>query len=158
MKKSALVCVLLLGASVAACAGTPQAKDTTPVAAAPVKIETPAPAANVAPAAGGDFALFQQAMARVRAGYVRPVQDSELIDGAIQGMVSGLDPHSSYLNAKTYSNMLTATRGQFGGIGLVMEPVDGLIKVITAKDGTPAAKAGIKTDDKIAAIDGASVD
>jgi carboxyl-terminal processing protease len=73
-------------------------------------------------------------------------------------MVSGLDPHSGYLDAKTYSNSLTATKGQFGGIGLVMEPDDGQIKVIAAKDGTPSAKAGIKTDDRIMAIDGVFVE
>jgi len=157
MKKSALVCLLLMGTSAAVCAG--EVKDAAPVVATPAKteIKAEAPAANAASTAS-QFALFQQAMARVRMSYVRPVEESELIDGAIQGMLAGLDPHSSYLNAKSYSNSLTATRGQFGGIGLVMEPDDGLIKVITAKDGTPAAKAGIKTEDRIAAIDGASVD
>jgi carboxyl-terminal processing protease len=153
-----------MSAAVTACAGTPQIAD-----AAPAKTEPVAVAANMAPAAApaaapastsgaGQLSLLQQAMARVRMSYVRPVEDSEMIDDAIQGMVSGLDPHSSYLNAKTYSNMLTANKGQFGGIGLVMEPQDGLIKVITSKDGTPAAKAGIKAKDRIAAIDGVSVD
>jgi carboxyl-terminal processing protease len=153
MKKSALVCVLLMTASVTARAG----EDATPAVAMPARAEAPATAVSGASTAS-QLALFQQAMARVRANYMRPVEDSELIDGAIQGMVSGLDPHSGYLDAKTYSNSLTATKGQFGGIGLVMEPDDGQIKVITAKDGTPSAKAGIKTDDRIMAIDGVFVE
>ncbi|HET7084839.1 MAG TPA: S41 family peptidase [Rhizomicrobium sp.] len=156
MKKSALISILMMSGIVTGCGGLPQLTGTTPAKdAAPVAAVAPAPAIAPAP---GQLSLLQQAMARVRASYVRPVEDSELIDGALQGMVSGLDPHSNYLNAKTYSNMLTATKGQFGGVGLVMEPVDGLIKVISAKDGAPAAKAGIKPEDRIAAIDGASVD
>jgi len=122
-----------------------------------VKAENQAKAVSVVPA-GGQLSLLQQAMARVRASYVRPIEDSELIDGAIQGMVSGLDPHSSYLSAKAYNNSLTSTKGQFGGVGLVMEPDGGLIKVISPKDGTPSAKAGIKADDRISAIDGVSID
>jgi carboxyl-terminal processing protease len=153
MKK--LVCAFLMSASVAAYAG--EAKDATPAVAMPVKAETSAPSTNAASTAS-QFALFQRVMAQVRASYMRPVEDSELIEGAIQGMVSGLDPHSSYLDAKTYSNSLTATQGQFGGVGLVMEPDDGQIKVIAAKDGTPSAKAGIKTDDRIMAIDGVFVE
>lgn len=150
MKKSALVCVLLMSVSVAAHAG----EDATPAVAT-----SKAPAASVnAASTASQFALFQQVMARVRASYVRPVEDSELIDGAVEGMVAALDPHSSYLNAKTYANSLTATRGEFGGIGLVMEPDDGQIKVITAKDGTPSAKAGIKTDDRVVAIDGVFIE
>ena len=155
MKKSALISVYMMGCCAAGCGMLGQApqvqgqippKDTAQLAAASV------------PAPVGQLALFQQAMARVRASYVRPVEDGEMIDGAIQGMVSGLDPHSSYLNAKAYSNTLTATTGQFGGVGLVMEPDGGLIKVISAKDGAPAAQAGIKAEDRISAIDGVSVD
>ena len=149
MKKSALVCILLIGTAVCGYAETPQTADQA-ADAAPVKAQ---PAAE-----SGQLSLLQQAMARVRMSYFRSVDDKDMIDDAIQGMVSGLDAHSSYLNAKAYSNMLTATRGQFGGVGLVMEPDDGLIKVISPKDGSPAAKAGIKTDDRISAIDGVAVD
>jgi len=152
MKKSALIGVLLMGCCATACGALPHAEQPIPV-----KDSGQAPAANVSPVAG-QFGLLQQAMARVRANYVRPVEDNEMIDGAIQGMVSNLDPHSSYLNAKTYSNMLTAYKGEFGGIGLVMEADGGLIKVLSTKDGSPGAKAGIKADDRISAIDGVSVD
>ena len=101
--------------------------------------------------------LFSDAFERVRANYVRPVQDSELINAAIQGMVSNLDPHSSYMDAKNYGDMQITTHGQFGGVGIEVTQEDGLIKVISPIDGTPAAKAGIKSGDRIAAIDGTSI-
>jgi carboxyl-terminal processing protease len=101
--------------------------------------------------------LFSDAFERVRANYVRPVQDSELINAAIQGMVSNLDPHSSYMDSKSYGDMQITTHGQFGGVGIEVTQEDGLIKVISPIDGTPAAKAGIKSGDRIAAIDGTSI-
>ena len=88
--------------------------------------------------------LFSDAFERVRANYVRPVQDGELIDAAIQGMVTSLDPHSSYMDAKAYGDMQITTKGEFGGVGIEVTQEDGLIKVISPIDGTPAAKAGIK--------------
>jgi carboxyl-terminal processing protease len=151
MKKSVLVGVLLMGGFVTGSAVASEANDANQVAADRLKAPEAAPADD-------QYDLFRQAMARVRASYVRPVADDELIKGAIQGMVAGLDPHSSYLDAKAYGNSLTATAGQFGGVGLVMEPDDGWLKVVSPKDGTPAAKAGIRTDDRISAIDGVSVD
>ena len=101
--------------------------------------------------------LFSDAFERVRANYVRPVQDGELVNAAIQGMVSNLDPHSSYMDAKSYNDMQITTKGQFGGVGIEVTQEDGLIKVISPIDGTPAAKAGIKSGDRIAGIDGQSI-
>ncbi len=101
--------------------------------------------------------LFSDAFERVRANYVRPVEDHELIDAAIQGMVSNLDPHSSYMDAKSYADMQITTKGEFGGIGIEVTMEDGLIKVISPIDGTPGAKAGLKPGDFIAAIDGKSI-
>ncbi len=101
--------------------------------------------------------LFSDAFERVRANYVRPVDDSELIDAAIQGMVSNLDPHSSYMDAKSYADMQIQTKGEFGGVGIEVTMEDGLIKVISPIDDTPAAKAGLKPGDYIAAIDGVSI-
>ncbi|MBU6299106.1 MAG: S41 family peptidase [Alphaproteobacteria bacterium] len=101
--------------------------------------------------------LFSEAFERVRANYVRPVKDSELIDGAIQGMVSSLDPHSSYMDAKNFADMQIQTKGEFGGIGIEVTMEDGLIKVISPIDGTPGAKAGLKPGDYIAAINGATI-
>ncbi|MDE2266571.1 MAG: S41 family peptidase, partial [Alphaproteobacteria bacterium] len=101
--------------------------------------------------------LFSEAFERVRANYVRPVKDSELVDGAIQGMVSSLDPHSSYMDSKSFADMQIQTKGEFGGLGIEVTMEDGLIKVISPIDDTPAAKAGIKPGDFIAAIDGNSI-
>lgn len=101
--------------------------------------------------------LFSEAFETVRAKYVRPVQDSELIDAAIEGMVSGLDPHSSYLTAKELSDFQVQATGEFGGVGIEVSMEDGLVKVISPIDDTPAAKAGIKAGDYIAAVNGVSV-
>src|SRR6202789_1481298 len=101
--------------------------------------------------------LFSNAFERVRANYVRPVQDGELVNAAIQGMVSSLDPHSSYMDSKSYNDMQITTKGQFGGVGIEVTQEDGLIKVISPIDGTPASKAGIKSGDRIAGIDGVSI-
>jgi carboxyl-terminal processing protease len=101
--------------------------------------------------------LFSDAFEKVRANYVRPVEDKELIGDAIQGMVSSLDPHSSYMDTKSYGDMQITTRGQFGGVGVEIQMEDGLIKVVSPIDGTPAAKAGIKPGDRIGAVDGQSI-
>jgi carboxyl-terminal processing protease len=101
--------------------------------------------------------LFSNAFERVRANYVRPVKDGELINAAIQGMVTSLDPHSSYMDPKAYNDMQITTKGQFGGVGIEVTQEEGLIKVISPIDGTPAAKAGIKSGDRIAGIDGVSI-
>jgi carboxyl-terminal processing protease len=101
--------------------------------------------------------LFSDAFERVRANYVRPVEDSELINAAIEGMVSNLDPHSSYMDAKAFSDMQIQTRGSFGGIGIEVTMENGLVKIISPIDNTPGAKAGLKAGDYIAAINGASV-
>ena len=98
--------------------------------------------------------LFSEAFERVRDSYVRPVQDSELINAAIEGMVSSLDPHSSYMDPKAYSDFQIQIKGEFSGVGIEVTMENGLIKVISPIDDTPAAKAGIKTGDFIAAIDG----
>jgi len=105
----------------------------------------------------GQLDLFSDAFERVRANYVRPVKDSELVDAAIQGMVSNLDPHSSYMDAKMYGDMQITTKGQFGGVGIEVTQEDGVIKVISPIDGTPASRAGIKTNDRIIGIDGTSI-
>ncbi len=101
--------------------------------------------------------LFSDAFERVRANYVRPVQDDELISAAIEGMVSNLDPHSSYMDKKSYGDMQTDTRGEFGGLGIEIQMEDGLIKVVSPIDDTPAARAGIKPGDYIAGINGMAV-
>src|SRR6266849_171685 len=101
--------------------------------------------------------LFGDAFERVRANYVREVDDSELINSAINGMVSSLDPHSSYMDPKEFADMQVQTRGEFCGLVLEVTQEDGLVKVVTPIDDTPASRAGVKTGDFISAIDGTSI-
>ena len=101
--------------------------------------------------------LFGDVFERVKNDYVREVKDGELVESAINGMLMGLDPHSSYLNPKNFSDMQVSTRGEYGGLGLEVTMEDGLVKVISPLDGTPAARAGIKTGDLIATIDGTQI-
>jgi carboxyl-terminal processing protease len=101
--------------------------------------------------------LFGDVFERVKNDYVREVKDGELVESAINGMLNALDPHSSYLNPKNFSDMQVSTRGEYGGLGLEVTMEDGLVKVISPMDGTPAAKAGIKSGDLIATIDGTTI-
>lgn len=102
--------------------------------------------------------LFGDVFERVRANYVEPVSDRDLITNALNGMLTGLDPHSSYMTEKQYHNMEIQTKGEFGGLGLEVQEEDGHIKVVSPIDGTPAARAGIKAGDYIIAIDGKNID
>jgi carboxyl-terminal processing protease len=98
--------------------------------------------------------VFGDVMQRVRADYVDPVNDKDLIENAINGMLTGLDPHSSYMNAKAFKDMQIQTKGEFGGLGIEVNEDKGIIKVVSPIDDTPAAKAGIKPGDIITALDG----
>ncbi|MGF7168870.1 carboxyl-terminal processing protease [Sphingobium xanthum] len=98
--------------------------------------------------------LFMDVFQRVRASYVEKVDDATLIKGAIEGMLSSLDPHSSYLDARDFTNLRTQTEGSYGGLGLSVTLDEGVVKVIAPTDDTPAAKAGIKAGDYITHIDG----
>src|SRR5450830_1501599 len=97
--------------------------------------------------------LFGDVFERVRADYVEKPDDSKLIDTAINGMLAGLDPHSSYMDAKSFRDMQVQTRGEFGGLGIEVTMEDGLIKVVAPIDETPAAKAGILANDLITKLD-----
>ena len=112
------------------------------------------PAAQAADAGSHGLDLFREALQRVRADYVRPVNDNELISAAISGMVNSLDPHSSYMDPREMADMQIQTTGRFGGVGLELTEENGLLKVVAAIDDTPAAHAGIKSGDFISAIDG----
>ncbi len=101
--------------------------------------------------------LFGDVFERVRAEYVDPVTDKDLIENAINGMLTGLDPHSSYMNAKAFRDMQVQTKGEFGGLGIEVTQDNGFIKVISPIDDTPASKAGIKAGDIITALDGKTV-
>ena len=101
--------------------------------------------------------MFGDVFERVRAEYVEEVDDSELIEAAIQGMLSSLDPHSSFLNPKAYGEMQVHTRGEFGGLGIEVTMENGLVKVVSPIDDTPAHKAGMQSGDFIIGIDGEQV-
>ena len=101
--------------------------------------------------------LFAKVFERVRADYVEPVSDKDLINNALNGMVGGLDPHSSYMDPKDFKDMQITTRGEFGGLGLEVTQESGVLKVITPIDDTPAARAGVKPGDLITALNGQTV-
>jgi carboxyl-terminal processing protease len=101
--------------------------------------------------------LFGDVFALVRADYVDKVSDESLVEGAINGMLTALDPHSNYLNAKNFDDMKVQTRGEFGGLGIEVSMENGLVKVVSPIDDTPAAHAGLKPGDLITHIDGAPV-
>ncbi|MCH7941834.1 MAG: S41 family peptidase [Proteobacteria bacterium] len=101
--------------------------------------------------------LFGDVFERVRSDYVEEVSDKELIESAIAGMLSSLDPHSSYLNRESFEDMRVETKGEFGGLGIEVTMENGLVKVISPIDDTPAAKAGVKAGDLITHLDGEQV-
>jgi len=101
--------------------------------------------------------LFGDVLERVRRDYVEPVEEKTLIENAINGMLSALDPHSSYMNAKTYKDMQVQTKGEFGGLGIEVTMDNGVVKVVSPIDDTPAAKAGLQAGDLIFALDGEPV-
>jgi carboxyl-terminal processing protease len=103
------------------------------------------------------LSLFGDVFERVRAEYVDPVKDQELIENAINGMLTGLDPHSSYMNAEAFRDMQVTTSGQFGGLGIEVQEENGFIRVISPIDDTPASRAGVKSGDLILSLDGQSV-
>jgi carboxyl-terminal processing protease len=101
--------------------------------------------------------LFGDVFERVRAEYVEPINDREAVENAINGMLTGLDPHSSYLNQRSYRDMQVQTRGEFGGLGIEVTQESGYIKVISPIDETPASRAGVKAGDLITHLNGNSV-
>jgi carboxyl-terminal processing protease len=103
--------------------------------------------------------LFGDVLERVRTDYVERPDDSMLIDAAINGMLSALDPHSAYLNPKSFRDMQVQTKGEFGGLGIevTMEQGSGVVKVVSPIDDTPAAKAGLMANDLITHLDGEQI-
>ncbi len=100
---------------------------------------------------------FSDILARIKADYVEEVSDKELLENAIRGMLSGLDPHSSYLDPDEYKELKIGTTGQFGGLGIQVGMEDGFVKVISPIDDTPAYRAGLKAGDLIIRLDQKSV-
>jgi carboxyl-terminal processing protease len=104
-----------------------------------------------------DLRVFAEVFGRIKSDYVERVPDKRLIEEAIQGMLTGLDPHSSYLDEDEYRELRVGTSGEFGGVGIEVGMEDGLLKVIAPIDDTPAARAGVKAGDVITQLDGKTV-
>ena len=96
---------------------------------------------------------FSDVFARIKRNYVEDVSDEELLEYAIRGMLSGLDPHSSYLNTEQFNELRIGTSGEFGGLGIEVGMEDGFVKVVSPIDDTPAARAGMETGDLIIRLD-----
>ncbi len=101
--------------------------------------------------------LFGDVFERIRGQYVEEVDSQKLIEAAINGMLTSLDPHSSYMSADAFDDMQVQTKGEFGGLGIEVTQEDGVVKVVSPIDGTPAAEAGIQSGDFITQVNGESV-
>src|SRR4030066_1990069 len=100
---------------------------------------------------------FTDVFARIKNDYVEPVEDKKLITEAINGMLTGLDPHSAYLDAEGFKDLQVGTQGEFGGLGIEVGMEDGFVKVLSPLDDSPAARAGLKSGDLIVKLNEASV-
>src|ERR1700735_885215 len=117
-------------------------------------------AAKAAASADNTFSqlnLFGEVFERIRTDYVEKPDDSKLVEDAITGLVSALDPHSRYMNEQAWREMQETTHGEFGGLGIEVTMEDGLIKVVAPMDDTPASKAGILSGDLVTQIDDEAV-
>jgi carboxyl-terminal processing protease len=150
MRKSTLVFLgALLGAGVV-------------FTSAPGRLDMQARAADTQPTQSAadtyrQLELFGLIFDQVRAHYVDDPDVQKMVEGAVSGMLNGLDPHSSYMNSKSFGEMQVETNGEFGGLGMEVTMEDGLVKVVSPIDETPAAKAGILANDVITELDGAPV-
>ena len=127
--------------------GAAQAAETPPAAPA-------AASGKEAPLPLDELRTFAEVLDRVKAAYVEPVDDKTLLENAIKGMLSNLDPHSAYLGPEDFAELQESTSGEFGGLGIEVGTEDGFIKVVSPIDDTPAAAAGIQPGDLIVQIDG----
>lgn len=164
--RSVVVGGLLLLAPVLALAeatasGLPAGATTpAPATAAPAPEVTPTPAPTAAQTSDETYRLlklFGDVFERVRAEYVEPVKDQELIEAAINGMLTHLDPHSGYMAADEYRDMRVQTRGEFGGLGIEVTMENNAVKVISPIDDTPASRAGMQAGDLIVELDDKTV-
>ena len=144
---------LLVGFSLAA-----PAEPTKPVAEAPAVADKPVTQTSTDTSLPlDDLRVFVEVFHKVKRDYVEDVSDKKLLENAIRGMLEGLDPHSAYLDETAYSELQEGTTGEFGGLGIEIGSEDGLIKIISPIDDTPASRAGIQAGDTIIRLDGAPV-
>ncbi|WP_455229911.1 S41 family peptidase [Geopseudomonas aromaticivorans] len=115
---------------------------------------SPAPPAGKATLPLDELRTFAEVLERIKSAYVEPIDDKTLLENAIKGMLSNLDPHSAYLEPEDFKELQESTSGEFGGLGIEVGQEDGLLKVISPIDDTPAARAGIEAGDLIVKIDG----
>src|SRR5690606_9793869 len=101
-----------------------------------------------------ELRTFAEVLDRIKAAYVEPIDDKTLLENAIKGMLSNLDPHSAYLDPESFRDLQESTTGEFGGLGIEVGMEDGFVKVVAPIDDTPAARAGIEAGDLIVKIDG----
>ncbi|HSC82520.1 MAG TPA: PDZ domain-containing protein, partial [Pseudomonas sp.] len=118
-------------------------------AATPTPVET-----GKAPLPLDELRTFAEVMDRIKAAYVEPVDDKTLLENAIKGMLSNLDPHSAYLEPEAFAELQESTSGEFGGLGIEVGMEDGFLKVVSPIDDTPASRAGIQPGDLIIKLDG----
>jgi carboxyl-terminal processing protease len=104
-----------------------------------------------------DLRVFAEVFGKVKSDYVEPVEDKKLINEALTGMLAGLDPHSTFMDADAYKDLQAGTQGEFGGLGIEVAMEDGLVKVVTPIEDSPAYKAGLKTGDLIMKLDDTQV-
>jgi carboxyl-terminal processing protease len=133
---------------------TPAKATPAPTKAAGSTYERPASGDEKTQVNDEDINRFTNTIVLIKDFYVQPTGDQELLNNAIRGMVSGLDPHSEFLDKEAYKTLLMTTSGEFGGVGIEVTPEFGILKIITPMDDTPASKAGIKAGDYIVAING----
>jgi len=100
-----------------------------------------------------DLRVFAEVFGKVKSDYVEPVEDKKLINEALSGMLQGLDPHSTFMDADAYKDLQAGTQGEFGGLGIEVAMEDGLVKVVTPIEDSPAYKAGLKSGDLISKLD-----
>lgn len=131
------------------------AAEAAPVAAKELSVATESPVAQPLPLT--DLRTFVDVFERIRQSYVDPVDDKTLFENAIKGMLTSLDPHSAYLDKNEYQDLKAQTSGEFGGIGVEISMEDGLLRVISPIDDTPASKAGIQAGDYIIKLEGKAV-
>ncbi len=117
------------------------------------KEEVNTPAAEIQALPFDELRTFTEVFGRIKRDYVEPVTDKKLLEGAIKGMLTGLDPHSSYLDKEQFKELKEGTTGQFGGLGIEVTMENGFVKVVSPIDDTPAKRAGIKAGDLIVRLD-----